>query len=267
MRIGNMFWGTLILLLGVFFLLNQQGVIILTSQFWAIFGAGALILLGLLFIIAPMLRRKAKSEPVSIPLDASVGAAEIKIRHGAGHLTLRALDQPGLLMAGTCVEGVEQDIQREGGLLKVRLSAPQVWMVGFPPFVSHEGLTWDLGLARNLPLRVKVETGASENILDLRGLKIEDLQLDTGASSTTIELPAEAGLTKVRIHCGAASVRVIVPPNVAGRIKVESGLSGVDIDQRRFMPNGKLYETPGFDSAPNRVELYVEMGVGSIEVH
>lgn len=263
MRIGNMFWGILILLLGVFFLLNQLGVIILTAQFWAIFGAGALILLGVLFIIAPMLRRKIKSEPISIPLDASASAAEIKLRHGAGRLNLHALDQSGLLIAGTCAEGVDQTSQNEGGVLRVHLSAPQIWM---PPFASSNGLNWDLGLARSLPLRIRVETGASDNNFDLRGLKLEELQLDTGASSTVIYLPSDAKFTKVSVHGGAASVKVIFPPDVAGRIKVESGLSGVDIDQRRFMPNGKLYETPGFDSAPNRVELRVEMGVGSIEV-
>jgi hypothetical protein len=266
MRIGNLFWGVLILLLGVFFLLNQQGIITLDSQFWAIFGAGALILLGVLFIIAPLFRRKAKSEPVSIPLDPSITAAEIKIRHGAGRLSLHVLNQPGLLLAGTCVEGAEQDIQRDGQLIKVRLSAPQVWMVGFPPFMNSEGLTWDLGLVPNLPIKLKVETGASENIFDLRDLKVEEVQVDTGASSSSITLPANAGYTRVRINSGAASVRVILPQGVAGRIKVESGLSGVKIDQNRFVRTGKLYETPGFDSAANRAEIHVEMGVGSIEV-
>ncbi len=266
MRIGNIFWGLLILLLGVFFLLNQMGVVSLTSQFWAIFGAGALILLGVLFIVGPLFRRKAKTEPVSIPLDGSISRAELKLRHAAGRLTLYALNQPGWLVAGNCVEGVEKEVVRDGTTARVRLSAPQTWMVGFPPFVSSEGLTWDLGLAPNLPMALKLETGACESILDLKDLKVDDLQVDTGASSTTIHLPANAGYTKVRIHCGAASVRVLVPEGVAGRIKVESGLSGIKVDERRFMPNGKLYETPGFDAAPNRVEIQVEMGVGSFEV-
>ena len=84
--------------------------------------------------------------------------------------------------------------------------------------------------------------------------------------SATLILPARAGRSQVEVHAGAASVVMRVPQGVAGRIQMKSGLVGTKIDNNRFPFNGSVYETPGFDTAENRVEIMVEAGVGSIEI-
>lgn len=123
-----------------------------------------------------------------------------------------------------------------------------------------------MNLTPDIPLRLDVNSGASETKLNLTDLKITVLNVDTGASSTSISLPAKAGLTDVRIDAGAASVDIQIPEDVAGRIRVESGLAGIHIDTKRFPKSAGIYMTPGYDEAENKADIFIHAGVGSIDV-
>ena len=79
-------------------------------------------------------------------------------------------------------------------------------------------------------------------------------------------LPANAGLCTTKIESGAASVVIQVPAGVAGKIYVQSGLSGINIDTSRFMHSGSYYESPDYASATNKVDIRIETGVGSVSV-
>ena len=149
---------------------------------------------------------------------------------------------------------------------KVRLHTPHDGFWSFPDGFGAHGLAWNLALNRQIPLRIKLDTGASENILELADLLVRELNVQTGASDTRITLPAAAGLTRVEIHSGAASLNINLPEGVAGRIYVESGLSGINVDTSRFPRVGDGFETPGFDAAVNKAEITVKTGVGSVDI-
>jgi hypothetical protein len=90
--------------------------------------------------------------------------------------------------------------------------------------------------------------------------------LQTGASSTTVVLPANAGFTKAKVEAGAAGVVLEIPEGVAGRIRSTSGLTEIRVDRNRFPRQGGGYQSPDYDSADNKVEIDLAMGVGSVEV-
>ena len=70
----------------------------------------------------------------------------------------------------------------------------------------------------------------------------------------------------MNVQSGAASVDLNVPQGVAARIRVQSGLAGINIDPNRFPATAGGYETPGFETSANRVDIFVETGVGSVSV-
>jgi hypothetical protein len=182
-------------------------------------------------------------------------------------LEVTALPLSGDLLSGTFIGGVDEQHSRQGNQLRLRLQNPDNMIFGWPPMVGPQGYHWNFALAKNIPIRLELKTGASETELDLSELKVTDLELDTGASSNQITLPANAGYTRLRVHAGAASIKIRVPDGVAARIRYQGGLSGINIDTSRFPSQGNFYQTPGFDSAANRVEIEVETGVGSVDIH
>ena len=181
---------------------------------------------------------------------------------GAGHLHV-GVAGPGLLVDGEYTGGV--NVERGGGPGRVRLSAPTrptSWAWDRAPY------TWTMGLTAEVPLRLRVETGASDADLDLSALQVVELRLRTGASETRVTLPAAAGYTRVDAEGGAASIRFRVPDGVAARIRSTMALASSDVDTARFPRNaaGSAWESPDFESAANRVEIEARGGVGSVSV-
>ena len=60
----------------------------------------------------------------------------------------------------------------------------------FAKWWGPRGWEWAFGLNDAIPLALKLETGATETRIDLTNLRVTDLRLKTGASSTDVQLPA-----------------------------------------------------------------------------
>ncbi len=108
-----------------------------------------------------------------------------------------------------------------------------------------------MGVTSEVPLRLRVETGAADAELDLAGLRLAELRLRTGASETRVSLPTAAGVTVVDAEGGATTIRFRVPDGVAARIRSSVVLGSSDIDTMRFPRTaaGDAWESPGFAAA------------------
>ncbi len=130
--------------------------------------------------------------------------------------------------------------------------------------MRRASLFWG-GILIILGVLLNLKTGASANQFDFTDLRLTDLKLETGASSTDLTLPANAGQTKVDIEAGAASVVIRIPPTAAARIRIRSGISGIDVGSR-FQRIGDYYQSPDYDSAQNKADIYLQMGAGSVDI-
>jgi hypothetical protein len=171
----------------------------------------------------------------------------------------------GQLLSGSFAGGVKQNTRKSGDRLDTHLEArPFI----FPPFFGGwQGLEWNIDLNRDVPLALRLETGASQSELDLRDLKVTDLRVNTGASKTDLTLPANAGLTNVRVELGAASLDMIVPQGVAARIRAEHGAAAIEIDTARFPHSNGIYESTDYSSAQNKADIMIQAGAGRVAVH
>lgn len=265
MRRGNLFWGVILVLVGALLLLGNFLDVSVWSLIWPLFlvALGLWILWGI--VTGP---RSVEAEEVAIPLDGAT-QAHVRIRHGAGRLHVDASAGPGELAAGTFSGGLDRQVKRDGDTLDVEMRVPAG---GFPRFAMPwrwgpgGALDWSFGLNGEISLSLDLETGASDTRLDLTDLRVTDLRLQTGASATDLTLPANAAHTRAEIRAGAASVTVRVPSGVAARIRVGGGLAGITVDKNRFPRTGDVYQSVDYDTAPSKVDVDIETGVGSIDV-
>jgi len=265
MRRDYLFWGAVLILLGGLMFLNTAdirlpGGINPMNLFWP----SVLILLGAWITFGVFLRGNAEEEQVSIDLQGATQAS-LKLSHGAGRLVVGAGASPEQLLTGMFAGGVKQSAHLSGDKLDAHIEArPFV----FPPFFGGwQGLEWNFNLNRDIPLTLRLETGASQSELDLRELKVTDLKVSTGASKTDVTLPANAGETTVKVELGAASLDMVVPDGVAARIRAEQGVAAIEIDTARFPYSNGIYESADYSSAQNRVDIMIQAGVGRVAVH
>ena len=259
---GNLFWGIVLIFLAALLLASQQGWIKgdIFGYFWPV----VVILFGIWLLTGALGkgRSAARAQALSIPLE-NARSARIKLDHGAGRLNIQAGAASTELLNGAFGAEVESSTRFEADQLQVKLrNSPHFWA-----WYPGESLDWDIHLNGEIPLSLKIDSGASSSTLDLTDLKVVDLDIDTGASSTEVNLPADAGNTRVDIDSGAASLNLRIPTGVAARIRVKSGIASVNVDSNRFPRlDGGLYQSADYATAANRADITIDTGVGSVEI-
>jgi hypothetical protein len=126
-------------------------------------------------------------------------------------------------------------------------------------------LHWDVGVSAEIPVDLRLDTGGNRSTIDLTALRIRRLELHTGASETSLRLPA-AGQTSVRVVCGLASVTVEIPLGVAARIRGRIALGSTNVHETRFPRLGDGWASADYDTATNRIDIAIEGGLGSVQV-
>jgi hypothetical protein len=200
--------------------------------------------------------------------------ATVTLQFGAGDMTVGPLAGGGNILSQVSYSGPESLQPRpsfkqtpDGHASLTYKSGGGEHQGGFPFFNGSPSSQAGFLLNPDIPLNLTVQEGASTSHLDLSQLKVTNLTLDTGASTTTVDMPATAGSTTAQIRGGASTINVNIPDGVAAHITYQGGLSTLNIDQSRFtQTSAKVYETPGYATAQNKLDLTLQAGVATINV-
>ncbi len=217
----------------------------------------ALVILGGWFVIGALVAGGRTVEQLMLLLNGA-RSARVRIKFGAGELSTHVA-APGSLVDGTFGGGVRHHLAGPG-----QVELVQDFDGGLPWF--DRDARWDVGLPGDVPLELRLDTGACRERIDLSDLLVTRLELHTGASETTIRLPRAAGLTSVRVEAGAASLTIEVPAGVAARIHSRMAIGTSQIDPTLFPRSAGGYESPDYGAAANRADIDVQGGIGQIRV-
>jgi hypothetical protein len=262
MKRSAIFWGGLIILIGILLLLNTLGII--SVNVWALVFSIFIIALGAWILWGTFGRRSLEVENVNVSMETAT-RVKAQIRHGAGRLQIKSGADAGSLISGTCVGGATIQSRINQEVHEVSLNAPNLttpWFNWGPGY----SLDWNLNIAQGIPLEIIVDSGASDTRIDLSELLVTKIALNSGASSTWITMPARAGLTKGVFKTGAASLELIIPAGVAARIRTSGALASIKVDLSRFPRSGGFYQSADYDTAVNKIDMQVETGVGSVDI-
>lgn len=259
----RIFWAFVLIVIGVVFLLINLG--ILPGDAWNYLFPALLILLGIFLLIGWHGGSEQTTAHEVIPLD-DAARGEITLKHGAGLLNVHGGADPTVLLDGTFHGGVEKKLDRVQDLALVEFKTPSnAWEnLGFS---NKRGLEWQLALNPNIPLTLRYEGGAAETRMDLSGVRLVQLAVNTGASSTDVVLPYPSGTMRVSVNSGAATVKLRLPREAAASIRGKMDLGSMNVDLARFPNRGfGIHQSENYAAATDRIELTIEGGVGSVEI-
>jgi hypothetical protein len=198
-----------------------------------------------------------------------IDRAEVTIAPAVASLQITAGNDGAMLVGGTIDrargERLEQDYRGNGGSGNYTLKSEEVR--GLPFGVSTrdgDDPTWNLQLARDLPLFLKVNSGVGKATIDLTGMQLTGLDVDTGVGQTIITLPA-TGRFSASVNGGVGEVVVRVPAGMAVRVQIDAGLGDTQVPSG-YTRQGDWYVSPGYDTAANRIDLDINGGIGRVAV-
>lgn len=236
-----------------------------------------------------------KVERFTAPLDGAQSAT-INLDTASQSVAVSSLDSSDLLMDATIGHYGEMDFLVSGGAerqITLRKRPGTNIQFGFIP-TQQQG--WEIYLAREVPIDLRVDSGSGSIAMDLTQLSLTALTLDSGSGSSSIRLPATDSAYNVDIESGSGSVTLVLPADSTLTARIDSGSGSVNID----IPDGDValrvevlnggsgsvnlpnslsriegdpdedegvWETAGYASAQNIIEIILEdVGSGSINV-
>ncbi len=110
-----------------------------------------------------------------------------------------------------------------------------------------------------------LNVGAAEVDFDLSGFKTRNLKIQGGASDIDLKLGATLQLTDVKLEAGAASITIRVPESAGCEIISNTFLSSKDF--KGFTKIGKQkYQTPNYEASTNKIKIDLQAGVARVDV-
>jgi uncharacterized membrane protein len=216
-------------------------------------------------------QRAAQTRHLEIPLEGA-SRGHILLKHAGGRLRVTGESLEDGLLRGVFGGGLDSRLTRTDELVEARLTAQgrQGFMsLRFPwAWGAASALDWSVAIADAVPVDLEIETAGGQTTLDLGSTRVTRLRIAVSAVTLEVSLPSRAGRTEARIEASAASIVIRVPPGVSARIRAATAVGSADIDPVRFPERvpGVEYRSVDFEQAENRVDLSLDVTLGSVEI-
>lgn len=112
---------------------------------------------------------------------------------------------------------------------------------------------------------VSFDVGAASMKVDLSQFKIKNIDINMGAAALNLKIGEPYDETRLNIDAGASDIDIFIPENAACEVISDVALSSTNYEGFTKLESGK-YRTPSFDDSAKKIFIRIESGVSSIDV-
>jgi hypothetical protein len=259
-------WPVLLILWGIEVLLGGRSllanVLVATLTLAVAAGVAFYVVSGVPFQRGAGVAVDRFSEPLN-----GIDQAQLEVNMPAGNLVLESLGDSGDLVSGELdLAGRVQpkwDYQETGG--RAEMSLAYAGGNSLRGFVPGENETWTLRLSPQAEVSLKAELGAGQLELDLADLEISDLEVQTAVGQSLVTMPGQ-GTPTGTVRNVIGQLVIDIPRNMGAQIRINRALTSVSVPARYQEVADGLYQTEGWDSSEQRVDLTLEVVIGQVTV-
>jgi hypothetical protein len=298
MKFGRLIWGIIILLIGVAFLGINFGwwdnsiwnsifdlwpLILVIIGISIIFGennhVGLLLLLiiaiaGILYVsdyknvrkrIGIEKNESLVSQNFSTDLPMATKNAQVAINFGAGNITINSNREANKLYTGSFLSpfNLKTTASQSDDIYKVSFSENTP---NFNFFNSRNRHEFVLNLNESINYELKIDSGASKLNLNLGSLKINKIDLNTGASAGEIKIGKNVERVDVSIGTGASKTAIFIPRDYAISVESDSALVSNNYDKIGLKKDGKIWKSENFSTNTKQVIIKISAGASTINI-
>jgi hypothetical protein len=132
-------------------------------------------------------------------------------------------------------------------------------------YPRHEDTDWNLRFGAGAPLELKIDMGAGQGNLNLRGLPVTKLELNIGAGQVNADLTGERKEDLYAdIEGGVGEAEIRLPRNVGVTVDASGGIGSIDTHGLKHEDGRYVNDAHGKGGAT--IHLKVEGGIGHINL-
>jgi hypothetical protein len=257
-RSPGVFWGIVLVVLGILFLLANLDLNINWNVVWPV----VLIVLGAWLIVARLGPGGASADVDSAEPAEGLTKARLEVAVGSGVIEVRSAPLGEQLYRAHIEHGgTAPEVRLDRGTGTVRISQRLNW------FAGARRLRIDAQVSDAIPWDVSCSTGAIRGDFDLSTTSTSSFECRTGASQVSLVLGLPRGTVPLRVEGGALTVNITRPAASAIRVQASGGAVNLRADGSRQDGIGsREWRSAGFDSAADRYELTVSGGALRVNI-
>lgn len=123
---------------------------------------------------------------------------------------------------------------------------------------------WLLHLTNEIPVKLDINLGVSSADLNLKGIQLSSLAIDSGVGESTIDLSGNWNNSfPVDLRLGVGDTTIYLPKNTGIKLDVSKGVGRLNTDD--FIAQGKnVYVNEAYGTAKHTIDMSIDMGVGNV---
>jgi Domain of unknown function (DUF5668) len=112
---------------------------------------------------------------------------------------------------------------------------------------------------------IDLSIGAGKLDFDLSDYKIKNIDLKTGAADVSLKVGSKMPETTINIESGVASINLDIPKEVGCEVRMEGALNSNDFTGFTKVSSG-LWQTENYKSATKKVIIKLESGLSAVDI-
>jgi hypothetical protein len=198
-----------------------------------------------------------KDSVKELEVSLQLGVGEMNVSGGAGEWVTGEIEYNN----DDLKPEVEYDLNGDKGEVNIKQKKNINVSTGFGNMKN----SWDLQLSDEVPIELKVASGASDTNLDLRGMQLQDLKVDAGVGDVEVNLSGEWKESfDVEINTGVGETTVLLPKGTGVKIQSQEGIGKSNFDKGFSSKGNNTYVNDAYDSADVIITVIVDTGVGEV---
>ena len=208
--------------------------------------------------------------------------SHVRLDLNCGDLDVTSAAGASWSVGGTSGGGKSPEISSTGDRLAVTTPDGTGFDFGAP------GWHWEVTLPQTGTMNIDVSVNAGSARASLAGMSVGGVTASVNAGAATLDLGAANGPSRLDASVNAGSMSVTLPAaNMRGSVSVNAGsaelcapsgvalrvqtgdnpLGSYGLEGKGLVQDGQTWSTPGFDTAPVRIELDLSANLGSITLN
>lgn len=129
---------------------------------------------------------------------------------------------------------------------------------------NNKGNETNILLNPNPLWNLKFEAGASDIDFDLSQFKVEKIKFDGGASNIKIKIGNKIPMVNLDVDAGASSIKIHIPKESGCELIGDNVLSSLHVEN--FTSKDGVYRTDNFEKAANKIYIKIDAAVSKMKI-